>query len=40
MNKIYIEEQPSPEQLQAMQHANHILGSVGLELIGTRPKDR
>jgi hypothetical protein len=39
-NKIYIETDPTPEENDAINEANAILNSVGLELIGTRPKRR
>lgn len=34
------QNQPTPEQLEALEQIEQILNSVGLELIGTRPKDR
>lgn len=37
---IQVEEKPTEEQLKAIEQAIDILGEVGLELIGTRPKDR
>ena len=39
-NKIYTETEPTNEQNDAINEANAILNSVGLELIGTRPNDR
>jgi hypothetical protein len=37
---IQVEKEPTEEQLKAIEQAIDILGAVGLELIGTRPKDR
>lgn len=33
-------EKATPEQTDAIKQANEILSNAGLELIGTRPKDR
>lgn len=38
--KIYQELEPTEEEKTAMEEANAILAKAGLELIGTRPKDR
>ena len=38
--KIQIEVEPTQEQLNIINQVNDLLGTVELELIGTRPKDR
>lgn len=40
MKTIYVEKEPTKEQLNAMEKANEILAEVELELIGTRPTKR
>ena len=40
MELITIYKKATEEELQAINKAIEILGEVGLELIGTRPKDR
>lgn len=37
---IYRIEKPTEEQATALKKIEEILNNVGLELIGTRPKDR
>lgn len=40
MELITIYKKATEEELQAINKANEILSQAGLELIGTRPKDR
>lgn len=40
MDLITIYKKATEEELVAINKANEVLGEVGLELIGTRPKDR
>lgn len=38
--KILVEQTLTKEQQEALQQVNDILKNVGLEIVGTRPKDR
>jgi len=38
--KLLVEQEPNEEQAKTIEEIIVILDSVGLELIGTRPKDR
>ena len=40
MELITIYKEATEEELHVIKKANEILGQAGLELIGTRPKDR
>lgn len=40
MKKITLEREATAEEQEAIEKANEILNQAGLELIGTRPKDR
>lgn len=37
---VTVSQEPTLEQSEAISKVIEILGEVGLELIGTRPKDR
>ena len=38
--KLLVEKEASEEQAKVLEQIEVMLGEVGLELIGTRPKDR
>lgn len=40
MKKIFVEVEPTTQQDQVLTQVEQLLDQVGLELVGTRPKDR